>query len=204
MAFDLQPAMRRRGTPELGYGDPPVPSSPSPSGPTTGYRDPAVPHVPELPRGPEAGGNPGIGGGVDNRTPVQGRGWDENAFRSGWMQHGGGVAGLQRYVNEGGWGNHVSLGGSKGDKVRLPDGRVIDAVQAAGAGGMTPQWLVEGQGGQAQGGGFGNIGFLLQLLASRLQQPQSQSMGAAPTPQVYQPPAFDINAIIQQAMGRSF
>jgi hypothetical protein len=74
------------------------------------------------------------------------RAWDEAAFRNGWLAYGGGVEGLRRYVDENGWGSHVQLIGSKSDKIRLPDGRVVDAVQAAGAGGQTPQWLVENGG----------------------------------------------------------
>lgn len=82
----------------------------------------------------------GSGGGT-------GRAWDEVAFRDGWLAAGGGPEGLRRYVESGGWGQHVRIVGSKGDKIQLPDGRVIDAVRGAGAGGMEPQWLVEGAGG---------------------------------------------------------
>lgn len=78
--------------------------------------------------------------------------WDEGAFRSGW--EGGGyknVDDLTNYINQGGWGNHVQQVGSKRDKIRLPDGRVIDAVLAAGAGGRGAQWLDESQGGGSGG-----------------------------------------------------
>ena len=62
-------------------------------------------------------------------------------------------------------------------------------------------------GGQQQQGGGGNLGWLLQLLGSRLQQPQQagQMPQAQPTSQP-QPggPQVDINAIIQQALTRAF
>lgn len=83
-----------------------------------------------------------------------GRAWDEAAFRQGWLAQGGGVEGLRRYVESGGWGPHVRLVGSKGDKIQLPDGRVIDAVRGAGAGGLDPQWLDE----SVAGGGGGGLG----------------------------------------------
>jgi hypothetical protein len=59
-------------------------------------------------------------------------------------------------------------------------------------------------GGQQQQGG-GNLGWLLQLLGSRLQQPQqAPQMGQAPqTPQAGTP-QVDINSIIQQALRRTF
>lgn len=86
-----------------------------------------------------------------------GRAWDEAAFREGWLSTGGGVEGLRRYVESGGWGPHVRIVGSKGDKIQLPDGRVIDAVQGAGAGGLTPQWLVEGAGGGGATDPYGSL-----------------------------------------------
>lgn len=43
--------------------------------------------------------------------------------------------------------------GSKGDKLRLPDGTVIDAVYASGMGGQGAQWIREGGGGGHGGGG---------------------------------------------------
>jgi hypothetical protein len=68
----------------------------------------------------------------------------------------------------------VTRVGSKGDKIRLPDGRVVDAVLAAGAGGQGAQWL--------EGGGPGGNVFddpattewesLLRQLVERLNTPQ--------------------------------
>jgi hypothetical protein len=62
-----------------------------------------------------------------------------------------------------------------------------------------------GWGGGTQQQSGGNLGWLLQLLGSRLQQPQqAPQMGQAPqTPQAGTP-QVDINSIIQQALRRTF
>jgi len=82
--------------------------------------------------------------------------WDEGAFRRGWESGGYQNANdLRNYITQGGWGNHVQVTGSKGDKIRLPDGRVIDAVYAQGLGGRGAQWLDESNN---VGGGAGQPG----------------------------------------------
>mgnify|MGYP001611269443 CR=1 FL=1 len=90
--------------------------------------------------------------------PPQASSWNEETFRQGWLQpQNRTVEDLRKYIESGGWGQYLTPVGSKGDKYRLPNGRVIDLVLAAGAGGQGATWNFadEGGGGGAQQGGGG-------------------------------------------------
>lgn len=95
------------------------------------------------------GGNYGGGGGGS---------FNEAALQQAWLGSGGRTPQdlANFFQNNPQLVGGAKLVGSKKDKIQLPDGRVIDAVLAAGAGGQGAQWLVEGGGG---GGGVGYSGF---------------------------------------------
>jgi len=85
----------------------------------------------------------------------QQRPWDRTAFRDEWMGSGiGNVGGMQDWLKNTGWGQHVGTAGSKGDVMQLPGGENIDAVLAAGLGGNRggPQWTGRGNWNQMGGG----------------------------------------------------
>src|SRR5262245_3760276 len=87
-------------------------------------------------------------GGEQQQQP-----WDRTKFRDAWMSSGvRNVNDMNSWLQKSGWGNQVNVGGSKGDKMYLPGGDVIDAVYAAGAGGNKagPMWT--GAGNWMQGG----------------------------------------------------
>lgn len=72
-----------------------------------------------------------------------------------------------------------------------------------------PQQTAQAMWGRSSGSmggmsGGGNLGFLLQLLGSRLPQPTAQAPGPMAAPSMGQSQGIDINQIIQQALGRAF
>ena len=172
------------------------PASPMPRGMPVDRSAPQAPRMPRIgalprqwdpqnPVSPTNGGNGGVTGGMEaGNVGGDANPWDEYAFRSGWLGSGGRtVDDLQRYIESGGYGQHVSRVGSKGDKIRLPNGQIVDAVLAAGEGGRGAQWLTDDGGGfdQVRAGGAGNVfddpattewETLLRQLVERLNQPQ--------------------------------
>lgn len=100
--------------------------------------------------GAGTGGNWWGGGGGGN--PV-----DWSAIEQQWTGGGG------KTLND--WQQFVQknpqiqpyVTGSKGDKLKLPDGTVIDAVYASGLGGQGAQWIREGSGSASGGGGDFNF-----------------------------------------------
>ena len=51
------------------------------------------------------------------------------------------------------FGPHVTITGSKGDKLDFGNGLVVDVIRSAGQGGLGWQWLIPGAGGKDSGGG---------------------------------------------------
>lgn len=100
----------------------------------------------------ESGGITGWGGGG-----YGGGAFDEGALERAWTASGGRTQqDLARFIQENpNLAQGVQIVGSKGDKLRLPSGQVIDAVYAAGLGGQGAQWLREGGGAGAGTGGSG-------------------------------------------------
>ena len=113
--------------------------------------------------------------------------WNREAFRDQWMSSGmRNVNDMNSWLQNTGWGQHVKTGGSKGDKMYLPNGDVIDAVYAAGLGGnlAPPTWTGAGNwktgqsqeeylGGKSEGQGLGpSQGMMQQQLDPRMQQMQ--------------------------------
>ncbi len=95
-----------------------------------------------------------------------GQAFDAESFRKGWTSSGGRTPqDLANFIKQHpGAAGAIKVVGSKGDKIQLPDGRVIDAVFAAGLGGQGAQWLDESAGGGSRmaglagGGGGGALG----------------------------------------------
>src|SRR5262245_6737569 len=95
----------------------------------------------------QPGGGMQYGGG--------GGAFDETALSQAWLASGGRTPqDLARFLQQNPQlARGVTIIGSKGDKLRLPDGRTVDAVLSAGLGGRGAQWNVEGPGGGGGGGG---------------------------------------------------
>jgi hypothetical protein len=99
----------------------------------------------------EQGGITGWGGGG------YGSNFDEGALEQAWLASGGRTPGdLAAFFQQ----NPqlvagAELVGSKKDKIRLPNGQVVDAVLASGEGGRGAQWLRETSGGGGSGGSSG-------------------------------------------------
>ena len=92
-----------------------------------------------------------------NYDPTGGRApaFNESAFSQAWLGSGGRTPqDLANFISQ-----HpelsqgITITGSKGDKVRLADGRVFDAVLAAGEGGKGATWNPVTGGGDGGGGG---------------------------------------------------
>ena len=175
---------RARGTAPAPSQIPAVRGRTSPQGPRITPNPLPRRWDPENPVSPTNGGNSGVATDPTAPSAHMGSPWDEYAFRQGWLGSGGRtVDDLQRYIEAGGYGQHVSRVGSKGDKIRLPNGQIVDAVLAAGEGGRGAQWLTDDGGGfdQVRAGGAGNVfddpattewETLLRQLVERLNQPQ--------------------------------
>jgi hypothetical protein len=115
--------------------------------------------IPGMPVGTGGGwGTPGmpVGGGYGGGQYQSGSGgggvFDETALSQAWLSSGGRTPqDLARFLQQNPQlAQGITITGSKGDKLRLPDGRTVDAVLASGLGGRGAQWNVEGPGG---GGG---------------------------------------------------
>jgi len=117
-----------------------------------GYTNPAPPQPAQAPASPQPATPP------PTQQPVQGQ-YDRNQFRDAWMASGGRTTqDLQNFVaqHQGDYGAGVQiLPGGKGDRIRLPDGTLIDAVIGAGVGGQGAGWTGDPSqmGGGAPGAG---------------------------------------------------
>lgn len=172
-----------------------------PQGPRIPQRDPQIPSGgsgPMLPppRTPPFNGNTGINGGASptqNAVQFAGNRRDDtyiNSMIGQWANLPGADPSLRS--DPGYWNRRIQETGGLG-----PDNEAYWQDMGLNNYKRPPH-------GQQQGGGMGNLGFILQLLASRLgQQPQGMGgmsgMGQTPMPSV-QAPQIDINAIVQQAL----
>ncbi len=98
-------------------------------------------------------------GTLKTKQPASGQPWDQAYFSStfGQPKTPQELVALEQQITAAG-GKVLRNAAGVAGKIQTPDGRVIDVINAAGAGGQGFQWL-DGGGGQFGGGNLGSLGY---------------------------------------------